>query len=217
MSELETQNLSAAGEDPIDEAVREPVSCKFSEFVPITEEQVRKIIMESSSASCSLDPLPTWLLKLCVDALTPFYTHLVNLSLSQGYVPTQMKEAILIPLLKKLLLDPEILKHFRPVSNLPFISKVTEKVVAKQVNNHMTINKLHELLQSAYKTFHSTETVLLRVENDLLLGLDDHELGLLVLIDLSAAFDTVNHKMLLDTLKSEIGLDGTVLNWFSLY
>ena len=96
------------------------------------------MINESSSKSCILDPLPTDILKKCLDCLIPVITKVINLSLSAGEMPEDLKEAVLIPLIKKANLDPEIFNNFRPISNLTFISKLIEKIVAKRLNQHMS-------------------------------------------------------------------------------
>ena len=105
---------------------------------------------------------------------------------------------LLLPLIKKLSLDPEVLNNFRPVSNLTFLSKVVEKVIAVRFKSHITNNRIDDSHQCAYKENHSTETALVRVHSDIIKALDNHECVLLVLLDLSAAFDTVDHKILLD-------------------
>ena len=186
-------------------------------FPPVTEEHVEKLIKASATKSCSLDPIPTWLLKTCLNELLPIITEIVNLSLSSATFPENLKEAIIIPLLKKLNLDPDILKHFRPVSNLRFISKLVERVVAEYVQEHMTACNLHVLFQSAYKKRHSTETALVRVQNDLLMAVDRGESAILILLDLSAAFDTVDHCLLLETLQYHLGVSGSALEWFQSY
>ena len=93
-------------------------------------------------------------------------------------MPKDLKQAMLIPIIKKIILDPEIFNHFRPISNLPFISKIIQKVVASRLNSHMVSNGLHELMQSSYKEFHSTETALTCVLDDLLRAIDDRKNGL---------------------------------------
>ena len=192
------------------------ITAVLSSFKPATESEISKLIKKSATKSCDLDPLPTWLLKSCQDVLLPVITHIVNLSLSTSSVPPQMKIALITPLLKKILLDPETLKNFRPVSNLSYISKLIERVVAERLNDHLTSNNLHEVLQSAYKKFHSTETALLQVQNDLLMSIDADGGAILVLLDLSAAFDTIDHSVLLNRL-SDLGIHGAVLSWFKSY
>ena len=134
------------------------LTCSLNVFSAVTESEVRKIIAKSPTKSCSLDPAPTWMVKDSVDELIPMVTILVNLSLQSANVPDSMKQALVTPLLKKDDLDPEVLKNYRPVSNLSFLSKVLERVVAARLTNYMTTNQLHEPMQSAYRACHSTET-----------------------------------------------------------
>ena len=131
-------------------------------------------------------------------------------------MPEDFKLALLIPLLKKVGL--EVIKpNFRPLSNLPYASKMIERAVANQMVEHMKQNDLFEPLQSAYKEGHSTETVLLKVQNDLLVAMDNQRVSILVLLDLSAAFDTVNHRLLLKRLNDRCGVVGDALKWFESY
>ena len=187
----------------------------FSSLTPVTEEEVAKIIRASPSKSCGLDPLPTWLLK-SLDSLTPTITAMVNYSLDSGISPTVFKYALVRPLLKKPTVDPEVLRNYRPVSNLASISKVLENVIAAQLTSHMKAHDLYENHQSAYRCHHSTETALIKVHNDLLRALDNGCGVFLVLLDLSAAFDTLDHDILLDRLDS-LGMSGTVLQWMDSY
>jgi len=86
------------------------------------------------------------------------------------------------------------------LANLSFVSKATEKVVATRLDSYLKDADFTELFQSAYKAGHSTETALILVQNDILCAIDDGQCVTLVLLDLSAAFDTVDHKILLDRL-----------------
>ncbi len=138
-------------------------------------------------------------------------------SLKSGVFPTQFKLANVIPLLKKPSLDQNELKNYRPVSNLSFVSKLIEKVVAEQLNTHLVENCLLEEFQSAYRKGHSTETALLRVQSDILCAIDQGKAAYLILLDLSAAFDTIDHQMLLTYMESYLGVTGTALNWFTSY
>ena len=117
--------------------------------------------------------------------------------------------------MKKPNLDPEVLGNYRPVSNLPYLSKILERPVADQA--HLDTNGLHVKFQSAYRRGHSTETALLRILNDLLVMIDGGNNAVLVLLDLSASFDTLDHTLLLQRLHAEIGLDGSALDCFSSY
>ena len=124
----------------------------------------------NTKKTCSLDPLPTSVLQPCFQSLAPAYTHIINMSLFQGKVPASLKEAIVIPLLKKQSLDPDILSNYRPVSNLPQLSKTLEKAVANQLMYHAD-NMSDMYHQSAYRKHHSTETALLCV-TDIKLAMD---------------------------------------------
>ena len=114
-------------------------------------------------------------------------------------------------------LDSEILKNYRPVSNLPFLEKLTERIVLKRLNNHMTHNNHHIPNQFGYKKSHSTESLLVRIVNDILIATDKNSATILLLLDLSAAFDTVDHIKLLSVLRNELGICGSAYAWFKSY
>ena len=197
---------------------REPIAeeCQLHTFSMLSAEDVRKLIKQSPNKQCESDPIPTWLLKECLDSLLPVLTLLVNKSLQLGYFPEEWKNALVSPLLKKLGLEL-IYPNFRPVSNLSFISKLTEKASVNQLTDHMNHNQPLPSNQSAYRPFHSTETALLKVQSDILMSMDNQKITLLVMLDLSAAFDTVDHRILLDTMKMNFGVTGTALKWFMSY
>ena len=134
-----------------------------------------------------------------------------------GTVPCCYKNALVKPLIKKPGLDFNVLKNFRPVSNLPFLSKILEKVILKRLLLHLENNDLNEIFQSAYKKCHSTETALLKVHNDILCDLDQKHVTLQSLLDLSAAFDTLDHGILLKRLELSFGIKGSALAWFESY
>ena len=176
------------GENP------DAVDDKLGFLVPATEGEVRRLINNSPSISCSLDPVPTWLLKQYLTCLLPTITNIVNLSVSTGIVPTTMKTALVTPLLKKPSLDKDVKNNFPHISDLFFISKLTERVVLRRLIDHVSSGNLHDKFQSAYKPNHSMETALTRIRNDILLALNNKSGVLLVLLDLSAAFDTLAYK-----------------------
>ncbi len=190
----------------------------FSEFVNVSMDSVEKIIAKCASKSCQLDPIPTSLLKdkKILPILLPLITDLINASLQDGLFPSELKLALVIPLLKKLGLLCELFLNYRPVSNLPFVSKVIEKAAADQLLNHMRRLGLHDLYQSAYKKAHGVETATFKVKNDIDIALDDGYGMALILLDLSAAFDTIDHSILIQRL-SDIGIAGTALKWFKSY
>jgi hypothetical protein len=162
----------------------------LSGFNPTNEDEVLKLLAKCPNKSCELDPLPTSLVKECSQQFASPIADIVNKSLSSGTVPSSFKQAVVRPLLKKPGLDKDVFKNYRPVSNLCFISKVLEKVVAQRLDAHLAANDLNDSLQSAYRHFHSTETALLKVQSDIMEALDRGSMVVLIMIDLSAAFDT---------------------------
>jgi hypothetical protein len=147
--------------------------------------------------------------------LLPMICKIVNLSLELGSVPSSLKSAVLKPLLKKPSLNHEVLRNYRPISNLKAISKIIEKIVSVQLNQYLNMNNLHVSMQSAYKKFHSCETALLRVKNDVLQAIDNRVA--ILLLDLSAAFDTVDHHILINRPRTKFGICGKALSWFKSY
>ena len=128
-----------------------PATSSLASFRPCTQTEIRRIIMTSPVKSCSLDPVPTFLVREYVDVLLPYITKMVNASLSQGRLPVSQKHAIVTPLLKKTGLDSSNMNNFRPVSNLSFISKVVERVVTSQLHQYLAANDLLPRFHSAYR------------------------------------------------------------------
>jgi len=179
----------------------------------VTPAEVRRTILAAPVKSCSLDPVPTYILRDCIDVLLPYLTAMVNASLREGSLPESQKRAVVTPLLKKPSLDAQDMRNYRPVSNLSFVSKLVERIVASQLMDYLALNNLLPQLQSAYRRHHSTETAMLKVLSDVFLAADSQRVTLLALLDLSAAFDCVDHDILLHRLQSRFGLGGNVLDW----
>ena len=196
----------------------DPVTaCIFSQFTEVSVKSVKSTIMASNSKTCSLDPIPTSLLKDCIDFLAPTVTYLVNASFFCGVFPSTLKHGRVTPVLKKNALDPEVFKSDRPITNLPFLSKVLEKCALSQMYPYLLQNDLFPATQSAYRKDNSTETALLCITNDILQASDKHEDTILVLLDLSAAFDTIDHEVLLNRLNQKFGFRDLALNWLASY
>jgi len=140
-----------------------------------------------------------------------------NLDLLLPHI-TALKFALVTPILKKSNLDPEMMTNYRPISNLAFLGKVIERCAMKQFVTYLESNYLLASSQSAYRQHHSIETALICVYNDILMDLDKHGgETVLVLLDLSAAFDTIDHTVFINRLRSRYGVGGTALNFFSSY
>ncbi|XP_030834100.1 uncharacterized protein LOC115921128 [Strongylocentrotus purpuratus] len=176
----------------------------FSCLDPTTEDELLKIILASPSKSCSLDPIPTWFLKEHVHCLLPVLTNIVNSSLQTGTFPSAARSAIIRPLIKKQNLDKDCLSNYRPVSNLSFLEKLIEKVACRRLTDHMNENRLWDPNQSAYRPYHSTESALIKVKNDILSAMDKGRVVLLLSLDLSAAFDTIDRHILICRLSTRI-------------
>ena len=189
----------------------------LNNFSLASTEEVKEAILASSDSTCSLDIIPTSLLKSCLDALLTPITTLINLSLTEGSFPASFKHAIVKPLLKKYNLPLDDLSSYRPISNLNFISKILERIIHSRLSSHLSTFPSLAAFQSAYRPFHSTETALLRIQNDLLLAMNEQKVSALVLLDLSAAFDTIDHEILLSRLTSYFGITGSALTLIASY
>ena len=189
----------------------------LSFFSPATTDEVRTAILSSSNASCSLDIIPTFFLKSCLEAMIHPITTIINLSFSEGCFPDEFKTAIVTPLLKNHSLPHQDLSSYRPISNLNFISKTLERIIYSRLSSHLISFPSISPFQSAYRKFHSTETALLRIYNDLLLSIDGRKVSALLLLDLSAAFDTIDHRILLDRLTLNFGITDSAHSLLASY
>jgi exonuclease III len=189
----------------------------FSSFSSLTVEEVSKLLSQSANTNCDLDPIPTSLLKQCSAVLLPTITKIINLSLSTGTFPDQFKSCSVHPHLKKPNLDKENLANYRPISHLSFLSKLTEKAVKMRLTEYLSYNKLLNPYQSAYIKSHSTETTLLSVHDHIIKAMSLQQVTCLTLLDLSAAFDTIDHSILLERLSSWFGITSTALSWLKSY
>ena len=183
------------------------------EFPEVREEEVLKLLTTSPAKSCELDPFPSKLLVRHHLEVTPILTQIVNASLTQGEFTSVLKNALVHPLLKK----PGIFKNYRPVSNLSFQSKLIERTVCNQITQYTGTTGIAAKFQSAYRASHSTETAVIKVKDDILRAIDNQRVTCLILLDLSAAFDTASHPLLLNRLQHHFGIQGTVLKWFENY
>jgi len=134
--------------------------CVLSSFKQATHDDVAAAVRALPNKQCASDPIPTWLLNECSSELVPFLYCLLNTSLSGGVVPAAFKSAYICPLLKKLDLDTADVKNYRPILNLSVLLKLLEKLVARQLIDYLSVNKLLPDRQSAYRAFRSTKTAI---------------------------------------------------------
>ena len=203
----------------IDSTVVDAGYTMFSESESLPAADLSEVISGMLSKTCELDalPVPTANLKTCLDTLITPILQIVNLSLSSGIFPDHFEHACIRPLLKSPTADQDVMKNYRPISNLPFLSKGIEKCVYNQIMPYLMSNDLFGVFQSAYRPYHSCETALVAIHNDIETMLDSKLNVALLIFDLSAAFDIVNHQLLLKKLHFHYGFWNNVLAWFDLY
>lgn len=135
----------------------------LSEFSPVSHSHLQHIFRQKKFTFCSLDVVYPRLLSDMLDFISPSLLSIINGSLVSGIVPSYFKHAIVQPLLKKPNLDPTVLNNYRPISKLPFLSKVLEKVVFNQLSSFLQENGILDKYQSGFRSQHSTESALLKV------------------------------------------------------
>jgi len=172
----------------------------LDDLQPPTEDKVRRLISTMPNKSSLVDSIPTSVIKSCYDVFALLIAHLAKLSFSEGKFPSRYKTASVTPLLKKKELDPDIASNYRPISNLYTISKMLERLFMAHMRPHVESCANFNRYQSAYRRGHSTETTLLRVLDDDYHAADNHSRSLLLQLDLSAAFDTLDKPTLMHRL-----------------
>ena len=186
---------------------------QLNQFEPMSEEEVRKIINGMQAKSCEQDAIPTKNLKEILDGVLPTLTRIINASFQQGGFAETWKISIIHPLMKKVGVDL-LARNYHPVSNFKFVSKAMKKCVLKQFINHCNHNKLIPDYQSAYHSNYSCETAVIKLVDDILHNMESKKGTALMAIDLSAAFDTVDHDILFSVLHNKFRIRGVALNWF---
>ena len=209
-----TPNIKTDISDDYLESVFETTG-RLTNFKSVTDQDIL-LIYTAPPKSCELDLIPTTLLKVYSDVIVLYIMDIVKTSIVSGSFTKNIKQALLRPLLKKRGLD-WALCNYRVVSKVAYISKIIERVVCEQLTSYASNNGKTKPLQSAYKQGHSTKTAVLKVKTHLLDTIDQKNVVCLVLLDLSMAFDILNHEYLLDHLKYRFGVDGTVLAWLTDY
>ena len=190
----------------------------MTDFYETTKEDLHGIIKDMKSKSCILDTIPTWLVKICFDELKGILMYITNKSLIiENKFPTLFKHSTVTPVIKDKEEDSEVYNNYRPISNTSFISKMLEKIALAQIDAHIQRNDLHAIHQSGYRKYHSCETAMIKIVNDFNQILSNGDMVALILLDLSAAFDTIDHNLLIKKLRENFGITGNVLKWIISY
>ena len=186
-------------------------ACSFT-VSPVDFQMLNTVIISMSSTSaCGLDGICVRMLKLCLPVISPVLLHIVNSCLTRCDIPDEWKHSLVNPIHKSG--DPSNPANFRPISIIPVISKVIERVVQRQLYNYLTTNHLLSDTQHGFRTRHSTETALVTISDRVLLANDQNQISLLCLLDLSKCFDVIDHSKLLLKLQQH-GVDTA---WFEAY
>ena len=182
---------------------------------PVHPDTVRKIILSlKNSKACGVDNIDTYIIKLMVDEIVPPVTHILNLSIQQAVFPSMYKVAKVIPLLKKG--DPLEAKNYRPVALLCIISKIIERAIYLQIVDYMNTNSFFHPNHHGFRSNHSTTTAMIQMYDCWVQAAEDKEITGVCMLDMSAAFDVVDHSILLDKLKL-YGFDNISLAWVKNY
>ena len=193
------------------------ITNKLERFTEISMKDLERVMKKTKYTYCENDPFPVKDVKdaLNIRSVLRVYLSIINMSITQAVFPHSEKLACIKPTYKEKG-DSNDLSSYRPISNLSYLSKLIETVVNEQLCTHLKDISAIPENQSAYRENYSTETTVCAIMNDMTQIIDEGKCGILVMLDLSAAFDTVVHEYLLSDLKS-IGIDGDVYEWFKSY
>ena len=191
--------------------------CRLLTFRRVSETDVFHLLLRLPDKYSKSDPIPTSILKCCADLLTPFLTFLFNRSLLTGSFPSAWKRAFVSPIPKKFSSNDHDPSNYRPISHMCTLSKMLEKSASLQLLKHVNDHHLLPQCQSAYRKHFSCETAVLKVASDMLKSFDEGKVGLMAFLDLSSAFDCVEHSTLIRRLHLSYGLSDTCLKWFRCF
>jgi hypothetical protein len=207
-----TRNICESNHDPLTYmSGSNPNSLFISE---VQQHEVRKIILSLKEASAGWDGMHAKVIRRTFEFYIEPLTHVLNLSLSQGFFPTELKLAKVIPLHKSG--DTKSINNYRPVSVLPVLSKILERLMYSRLINFINKHNILYKFQFGFREKHSTNMAIVTLIDKISNALDNGEYVIGVFLDLQKAFDTVNHKILLNKLH-RYGIRGIAHNWFSDY
>ena len=171
------------------------MSCSLYIFISPSTSKIARILQCLNTSSPN-DPIPLILMKAIATTLSSYICDIISLSINNGFVHPDLKHAIISTIIKQHNIDYNILSNYRPISQLTIIATLLEKVVYQQLINYIETNDLLDIYQSAYRPFHSTETAIINVLDNVMLMLDDNYPVQMLMLDLYAAFDTLDHTIM---------------------
>ena len=183
-------------------------------FREVSEAEVTKVAKSIKSNACGVDGISARYLIMSIDVIAPILAHIINCSFKYKWFPDRWKHAIIKPIPKND--EPAAASDFRPISLLPAISKIIEKIACSQMCDFFKGDMALDKLQSAYKKFHSTNTALLNITDDIYQSMDKSQITILILLDYSKAFDCANHRLIFAKLKAA-GFQDEALSWILSY
>ena len=188
--------------------------CSFRLKSVHPDDVLRIISNLKSSSSCGLDTIDSKIIKLVKHQLVPVVTHIVNLSIKQKKFPSPWKLSKVAPLHKK----EEVIyaKNYRPVSLLAVFSKILERVIFEQMIQYLEVNHLLHRSHHGFRSSHSTVTALIEMYDQWMDALENDEVSAVIMLDLSAAFDVVDHEILIQKLEI-YGVEAATIPWFRSY
>ena len=190
---------------------------KFHICHPVTIAEVHNIIKAVPPKCSSADRIPPAVVKTCPGVFLELIAELSNRSFREGSFPSLFKHAAVTSILKQPNLDKSDPSNYRPISNLDFISKIHELLFQGRIQPHVLSSPNFNKFQSAYRPSYSTETSLLSMLDSIFRSSDSGASTLLVSLDLSAAFDTIDHRILINRLSTSYGFSGPSLSWIQSY
>lgn len=190
-------------------------NCKTIFIKPVSESEIFNIIHNlKNTVSCGYDGIPNKILRACANEFIKPLTWIINNSISNGIFPHALKLAVVTPVYKKS--DPSDLKNFRPISVLPSFSKVFEKVICNRITEFLTTLHLFSENQHGYLKGRSTQTAVYQFTEMIYKSFEERNLPLGVFLDLSKAYDILNHNVICQKLES-YGIRGKALDWCVSY
>ena len=183
--------------------------------IPTTPAEINNIILHSKSKkSTGFDNIGSYIVKQIAPQLVNQLANIFNKSFLTGIVPSKLRIAKVIPLYKTK--DPALFSNYRPISLLPFFSKVLERLMYNRLYNFLTEHNILSMNQFGFRKKYSTFLALMDLVDNISKNIDDGNYSIGIFHDLSKAFDTIDHTILLDKL-CRYGIRGITLNWFKHY